>query len=61
MVETCDLLIEVQIERSSRESFYGGQSNKKVYMPPKHKIYIFTLEGELVDEHGFIKFGDITR
>lgn len=59
--EECELVIEVQIQRRIRESRYSKHSSEKAYVPPKHKIYIFSQEGELRDEKGSVKFREITR
>lgn len=57
----CELVIEVQIQRRARESRYSGQSREKAYVPPKHKIYIFSPKGELRDEKGSVEFREATR
>ncbi len=60
-VEECEMVIEVQIQRRIRESRYSRQSSEKAYVPPKHKIYVFSQKGELRDEKGSVEFRKITR
>ena len=59
--EECELVIEVQIQRRIRESRYSKHGSEKTYVPPKHKIYVFSQKGELRDEKGIVNFREITR
>ena len=56
IVEECELIIEVQIRRRVKKSRYSSSGVSDVYVPPKHKIYIFSQEGTLRDENGSVEF-----
>lgn len=60
VAEGCELVIEVQIKRRIVESRYSKHSSEKAYVPPKHKIYIFSQKGELRDEKGSVEFRKAT-
>lgn len=58
-VEQKDLIIEVQIRRSIRESKFSTSSDYTGYTPPKHKIFVLSMEGDFKDERGSIESGQI--
>lgn len=55
--EKKEMIIEVQIRRFTRESRYSSHNNDSGYTPPKHKVFILSMEGGLRDERGNIEFG----
>lgn len=54
--ERKEMIIEVEIRRFFRESRYSSRSNDSGYTPPKHKVFILSMEGGLRDERGSIEF-----
>ena len=59
IVEDCELIIEVQIRRRIKKSRNSDSSSDGAYIPPKHKIYVFSREGELRDEKGSVSIRQI--
>ncbi len=57
--EKKEMIIEVQIRRFIRESRYSSRNESK-YTPPKHKVFILSMEGGLRDERGNIEIGRAT-
>ena len=55
LAQNCELIIEVRIQRSIKESRYSGQNSENEYKPPICKIYVFSSKGELRDEQGSIR------
>ncbi len=49
----CELIIKVQIHRRIAENRHR-QSNEKAYVSPKHKVYLFSQDGGLIDENGSV-------
>lgn len=55
-IEKKELVIEVQIRRFEKESRYSNSKNDSGYTPPRHKVFILSMEGRLRDERGNIEF-----
>ena len=60
IAEDCELIIEVQIRRWVNKSGYSRSGVSDDYVPPKHKIYVFSREGGLRDENGNVEFRQTT-
>jgi hypothetical protein len=54
-----ELIIEVQIRRWIKKSRYSMSGGESAYVPPKHKVYVFSQKGELRNENGCIDIREI--
>jgi hypothetical protein len=61
IIEKCDIIIEIQMQRRKKISRYKYSDSDSGYVPPKHKVYVFSMEGGLRDENGSIEFRKAAR